>query len=196
MEWKNFPLDKKFDDFDSYESNPFFKLIEEGGYIAKQQGAKFKASNNEIVDKNTGQMSTVYVKEEKKKYIDKREFVKLTATGFDSVADLSSSELRLLMYIFFMLRVSNDKVEIKVSDVMRYSGYSTRKPVYKALTGLLNRGFLAKSTEKNMYFINILLFYKGTIIEKFFEYVFSKNQNAQNNRLPKEIKNDDDEEIG
>lgn len=196
MEWKNFPLDKKFDDFDSYESNPFFKLIEEGGYIAKQQGAKFKASNNEIVDKNTGQMSTVYVKEEKKKYIDKREFVKLTATGFDSVADLSSSELRLLMYIFFMLRVSNDKVEIKVSDVMRYSGYSTRKPVYKALTGLLNRGFLAKSTEKNIYFINILLFYKGTIIEKFFEYVFSKNQNAQNNRLPKEIKNDDDEEIG
>lgn len=194
MEWKNFPLDNKFDDFDSFDSNPFFKLIEEGGYIAKQQGAKFKASNNEMVDKNTGTISTVYVKEEKRKYVDKREFVKLPITGFESVANLSSSELRLLMYIFYKMRVSNDEVEIKPKDFMEYAGYTTRNPVYKALTGLLNKGFIAKSFDKNMYFINPLIFYKGTIIEKFFEYVFNRNKTEQENRFKKEIKSDENDE--
>ena len=194
MEWNKFPLDKKFDDFEAHDSNPFFKLIEEGGYIAKQQGAKFKASDNQMVDKNTGRISTVYVKEEKKKYVDKREFIKLPNTGFESVANLSSSELRMLMFIFHNLKVSEIEIEIQVANVMKYSGYSTRKPVYSALTGLLNKGFMAKANKKNTYFINPLIFYKGNIIESFFKYVFDRKSTEQKNRLDRTIKIDENDE--
>lgn len=196
MKWKDFPLDKKFDDFESYDSNPFFKFIEEGGYITKQQGAKFKASDKELVDNNTGQISTVYVKEEKKKYVDKREFIKLPSTGFDSVANLVPSELRLLMFISNNLKVGSIEIEIKVSNVQTFSGYSSRNPVYKALTGLLNKGFIAKKYgSKSIYFINPLIFYKGSIVENFFNYIFERNKKIESERIQdkkKEVSYDDE----
>jgi len=200
MEWKNYPLNEKFDDFESYDSNPFFKLIEEGGYITRQQGSTFKASSSNLVDNNTGEISTVYVRDEKKKYLDKREFVKMPITGFPSIANLVPSELKLLIFIFTNLKQSVLEINIKVKDVMIFSGYASRNPVYKALTGLLNKGFIAKKDNaKYTYFINPFIFYKGSIISEFFGYAFEKNKTIQSEiiqeKIEEEEKREDDDEL-
>lgn len=195
MEWKNYPLNEKFDDFESYNSNPFFKLIEEGGYITKQHGTTFKASSSNLVDGNTGEISTVYVRDEKKKYLDKREFIKMPVTGFPSIANLVPSELRLLIFIFTNLKQSILEINIKVKDVMIFSGYASRNPVYKALTGLLNKGFIAKKDNaKYAYFINPFIFYKGSMIESFFGYAFEKNKTIQSKRIQDKIQEIEEKE--
>jgi hypothetical protein len=186
MKWEAFPLNKTFEDFESYDSNPFFEIIEEGGYITKKKEVKFIKSTTNVVDNNTGELNPVFVRNEKRKYVDNRGFIKFPETGFESIAGLSAAELRLLVFIFKNLKLNKQDIEIKPADLMAFAGYSTRNPVYKSLTGLLNKGFIAKCKDmKHTYFINPYIFYKGSIIENFFTFVFQRNKEGYYDRIEK-----------
>lgn len=125
---------------------------------------KFKEKFEEI--RNTGQ-GDVYLS---KKIIYKSdEYTKIiipksiNITKYKDLPDLSKT---ILHYITVALLEYNSPLFImKVSELAEMLSLKTNKPIYRAINSLIEADYIARSSTKEVYWINHNYYYKGNIIK-------------------------------
>lgn len=83
---------------------------------------------------------------------------------------LSGMSLKLLIYIGQTLQWGQDKIAIKgvkLKNFMKECNISSRATVYNAINELVRYGFLAKSADSGMYWINPMIIFYGNRINKY-----------------------------
>lgn len=164
---------------EKHEENPLVEVTE----IKGKQKTVRAIGTGKMVDTITGEImagTAVVVR----KTVDEEHFVKVFAEGVRASFDLSPSGFKVFqlvlkaaqtgsfgadsIYLYFMNAVQDPDMPI------------SRQTFHKGLKELLNKRFIAASTQPNIYWINPHLFFKGDRVAFVSEYI----------KRPKRAKND------
>lgn len=157
----------KFSEFRKYATNPFMEQLVKSSLIASNTHPIPKQLMADgVLDKDTGEVidvEKVYAYAEGITYTDTRKFIKLFDVHLAQIGRLSAEELRVMIYIFQHLRYEGI-VFLHPQYISEYLHYKNRRSAENGLLGLLQKGFIAKSSKiPHEYFINPLVFFKGNI---------------------------------
>lgn len=140
--------------------NPFIKHLYDVKLRSKLVLAS-KGKNVDILNKQTGEIDTKYFEAlATYKHSDSTVFVKLYPDAYDVFKKLSKGATLMLWY--FMSRLNyEDTVLFDIDRAKEFTGYSSNKTIYKAITELKNNDIIANHKRNGMYYINPMLFYRG-----------------------------------
>lgn len=163
---------EKISECETFQNNPFLKSVA-NAYVIQSKDERVNLPTSLSISDNKGNhISQAFIRKNIKKYSDSREFIRIPTDGMKAMVDLNPTELKILCYIFEIMKYGELQVDIIVEDVKTYYSYVSRNPIYTGLIGLINKKFIArKHGEKSVYFINPLYFYKGSIVKPFFEFM-------------------------
>jgi len=152
----------KLKNFDSNETNPFLESLITTIQVGNRNIIAGSA-NKLLVNKKTGEVEahTVFMKNQK---VDKNNFIKIYVQDLSSFFDLSSSGMRVLLYIFAITRIGIDTVYFDIRDCKKFTKYSSKTTINSGLAQLLEKKFIARTTKVNLYFINPTFFFNGNRI--------------------------------
>lgn len=155
---------------EKYEENP---LVETGEIKTKQKTVR-AISTGKMVDTITGEVvagTAIVVR----KTVDEEHFVKVFAEGVKASFDLNPAGFKVFqlvlkaaqtgafgadsIYLYFMNAVQDPDMPI------------SRQTFHKGLKELIDKKFVAPSTQPNIYWINPHLFFKGDRVAFVTEYV-------------------------
>lgn len=135
---------KKLKEIASFKTNKSFKLMEEDfdtdlGIPA--ENVKF----NELVlaDKQTYEGN----------------FVKMFRADF--LPKLNIYAIKIFSYIVKNLEVNNNKIGLKVIDLQRSCDIEQSRRIYEGLKDLMDNGILAKTSYKEVYYVNPSIIFRG-----------------------------------
>jgi hypothetical protein len=122
--------------------------------------------------------------------IDKNKFVKVFTDELRTFFDLKKSTQKILHIVLVELQKVPGKDQIYLdhrhairffTDVKAPDGkpIMSKPTFYKALKELINKGFLAESTQTNQYYINPSLFFNGDRLKLVKEYVITEVAEAK-----------------
>jgi predicted transcriptional regulator len=165
-------------DYPKNEENPF---IHELLSIKRKNKIVAVARNKSVVDRLTGEATdAVFMGIQRE--VDKEDFVKIFTSGMKELFDLSKNTLKVFSYLLSITSF-DDKIFFELNHCKKYTGYTSRETIFKAIRELLQNGIIAKSLHPNMYFINPNYFYKGDRLVMIREYRVKKDSKA----IPEEI---------
>lgn len=168
---------EKISECETHPYNPFLKNIEET-YIIQRKDEKLSIPTSLAITDNKGNhISQAFIRQNVKKYSDSRDFIRIPVDGFRAMTDLNPSELKILCYIFEIIKYGELQVDVQVEEVKTFYSYVSRNPIYTGIIGLINKRFIArKKDERSIYFVNPMYFYKGSIVKPFFEYMSRREE--------------------
>lgn len=153
------------------------------GYTSKSNIDLTNSSTGEIIQMNN---RTIFYK---KQYVDNDTFIKFYTDGIKRWFDLSHGAYKVFGYFINELQKTpnSDIVHFSLQDCMDMCGYRTHPMVYKALTELIQKEFICKSSKyKLAFFINPRNIYNGGRIS-IYEDLINKD-NPPNDMNADEIK--------
>lgn len=167
---------ENYKDFPSFKKNPFTCLI---GDIVNMKwntvGTLNDFGTTKYVDNDTGEVVEANVSRvfRRKQYVDKTKFVKIY---FDQIRQLFALSQTAFKVFFFLVYESKDSFNdgstyLHMDECLEFCGYAQRNMVYRALTDLINKGFICKSDIPWRYFINPLYAFNGNRMIVFNEYI-------------------------
>ena len=115
--------------------------------------------------------------------VDEEQFTKVYLSQFESFWDLSKNAIRVFGYIMTKLKPKNDKIEFRISECMAYTKYSSKKPIYEGLAGLINSKIIARGYNEYTYFINPLVAFNGDRVSYVKTYVKKKEKTKDKDQL-------------
>lgn len=159
-----------------YDRNPFLDNLNVP-ITPKQQS--FVSKNRAIIDTTTGEVDDDVLLTGRRKYVDGEDFVKIFVKEMEAIFDLSKSGQRVFTYMLSKIKY-DDHFIFNMEECLEKTGYKSRTPVFKSLTELIQKEFIAKTKNQFVYWINPKLFYKGDRLVVVREY-----RKAKKNKVPK-----------
>ncbi len=169
---------KGINDFSVFLENPFLnKLIVETktktNVIATKNGGA-------ILNKSTGEIDEDTLFLAQRKQLDKEPFIKLFQSQLKALFGLTQAGVRVFGY-FMEQSKFDDKVIFNWDECKDFTSYSSTSTIQKGMVELLENNFIAKTKNKNIYFINPEIFFKGDRIVLVTEY--RKKKKPKKNEL-------------
>ncbi len=175
----------------AYPENPFWKKteIKVGSKMIRVSGGMHITANGESVSH-----SGIHVLKE----IDEDEFVKIYTRNIKAIFDLKPTAQRVLQYLIVELQKTPNADAIYLAWVGAEEYFSeheikvSRASFHRALSELIQKGFLAESIKPNMFWFNPNLFFNGNRITFIHEYRkgYSLENKKSENKLIKNRSND------
>lgn len=141
-------------DFGTYENNPF-----------EVKGIKMvsgKAKGRLMVDSDTGEYLDVIPAIINDIPKDTKEYRKIFIESINSIKEFSIPSLKIWTFILMNLKIRDDEVVCELEAIKNFTGYKSNVDVYKGLTELLDKKFIArKRGYKSVYFINSNMMFNG-----------------------------------
>jgi len=169
---------KKTDDV--YTTNPWARDLA----LTMRRGNKIVAmgKSNKILDVASGEMLDQDIAMVSKKIVDKTEFIKIFEGGISHLFSLSKAAQELfqvVLLIYLDEKFIGDRVYLS-PNALKTAGYPrTRVTLTNALNQLLEKGFLARVTdEKNLFWVNPNMFFKGDRMRMVQEYAIEGTPSA------------------
>ena len=167
----------KLSDAPIYESNPYEdKLNSSMGVKSVSVGSEKKFGSMQMVNKDTGEVEnlnetrTFY----RKQKVDNETFLKLYPKYLKLFFGLSSTAIKVLLYIFSELQKPDYKntnvLYFYIQDCMDMAGYNSRSAVYNGLVELIRVNFIQRHKLSNLYYVNPEVVFNGNrmlIVEEF-----------------------------
>lgn len=174
----------KLSNYSRNETNPFLEQAIQDVQITK----KYKTGTTErrailnAVHPDTGEIlgHTMFLRQIE---VDEEQFTKVYLSQFESFWDLSKNAIRVFGYIMTKLKPKNDKIEFRISECMAYTKYSSKKPIYEGLAGLINSKIIARGYNEYTYFINPLVAFNGDRVSYVKTYVKKKEKTKDKDQL-------------
>ena len=120
-------------------------------------------------DQSSGTAYVDYSKHDSEIEYDPFVGVEMFADMYPILADLSSSEMQVLSYVFSNMKRNCYDVYANCQDFLKFWGKNgdelNEKTFYRGLKGLRDRKLLF-FCEKNVYWVNYMYFFKGNRVKK------------------------------
>lgn len=120
-------------------------------------------SSNVAVNRDTGELFELNpFLEQKTVTVDLPTFTKIYHKSLPTVKDFSNSALKVYCYILNNIRINSDEIYMYMGELKEFTGYRTTANIYKGITELLEKQFIARatgSTEK--YWVNANFLFNG-----------------------------------
>lgn len=153
----------------AYKENPFWVKTEVkiGSKMVKVAGGKHVSRDGEEINH-----SGIHVVKD----VDESEFLKIYTKNIKAIFDLKPTAQRVLQYLMVKLQKTpnSDAVYLSWIGAGEYFDENkigvSRASFHRSLSELIDKGFLAESTEPNMFWFNPNLFFNGnrmTFIHEF-----------------------------
>ena len=160
-------------DVDLYEKNPFITQISGLKTRAKRVTAK---GGKAIIDTTTGEVEDV-AEIVSVHRVDNEQFVKIFTSNLKQFFNLKPTTYRMVQVLLHQLGRARDRdtVYLNVSVAEQYFISTDQNPIskasyYNAMRELIQKGFIAESTNPNLYWINPALFFNGDRVRFVKEY--------------------------
>lgn len=158
----------------AYPENPFWKNTEVkiGTKMVRVSGGKHINIEGESISH-----SGIHIVRE----VDENEFVKIYTKNIKAIFDLKPTTQRVLQYLIIELQKTPNADAIYLAWVGADQYFSendiksSRASFHRALSELIQKGFLAESTKPNMFWFNPNLFFNGNRLTFVHEYRKSNN---------------------
>lgn len=168
-EMKKEPIPGKRKNVLAYPENPFWQKteIKIGSKMVKVSGGKHINVEGESISH-----SGIHVVRE----IDENEFVKIYTKNIKAIFDLKPTAQRVLQYLITELQKTPNADAVYLAWVGAEEYFSenhiksSRASFHRALSELIQKGFLAESTKPNMFWFNPNLFFNGNRLTFIHEY--------------------------
>lgn len=140
-----------------YSENPFLRNLiiplvpKSNMYVSKDKN---------IVNIKTGEIDDDILLTGKKKYVDGEQFVKIFIKEMEVIFDLSKASQKVFAYMLSKVRY-DDLLMLNIEECLERVDYKSKGPIFKSLAELIQKGFIAKTKNQFVYWINPKLFYKG-----------------------------------
>lgn len=153
----------------AYPENPFWEKteIKIGSKMVKVSGGKHVNGDGESISH-----SGIHVVRE----VDENEFVKIYTKNIRAIFDLKPTAQRVLQYLMTELQKTPNADAIYLAWVGADEYFcendikASRASFHRALSELIQKGFLAESTKPNMFWFNPNLFFNGNRLTFVHEY--------------------------
>ena len=153
----------------AYPENPFWEKTEVkiGSKMVKVSGGRHINGDGESISH-----SGIHVVRE----VDENEFVKVYTKNIRAIFDLKPTAQRVLQYLMTELQKTPNADAIYLAWVGADEYFSendikaSRASFHRALSELIQKGFLAESTKPNMFWFNPNLFFNGNRLTFVHEY--------------------------
>jgi hypothetical protein len=178
------PIQGKRKNVLAYPENPFWEKTEvkigskmirvAGGYHVNHEGENVSHSGVHIV-----------------REVDEDEFVKVYTKNIKAIFDLKPTAQRVLQYLITQLQKTPNADAIYLAWVGAEEYFSendiktSRASFHRALSELIQKGFLAESTKPNIFWFNPNLFFNGNRLTLVHEYRKIKTQAEEKQALNK-----------
>lgn len=140
--------------------NPFIENL----YDIKTRTKNIIAKKGQVVDtvdRETGEIQSKYYDALVfPKVVDPTSFVKLYPSSYDVFKTLSKPATMMLWYFLSNLGYG-DTVALNVAKAKEFTGYSSDKSIYNAISELKKADVIANHYRNSIYFVNPILFYRG-----------------------------------
>lgn len=152
---------KKLADFESLTVNPYQEKLKPLFKIGWRRIDPEKAK--QVVDTDSGEVLFISEVGNVKLIInDNSEFTKLFAAANNEIPKLTTQGLKMLTYIFTLIKKDVDWIKVDGSSAMEWCGFSSRTQLYNGLISLLEHKFICRKTGgANEYYINVNYFFNG-----------------------------------
>lgn len=169
-----------------YIKNPFV----DDHLITQLSGLKnvyyTQTTRNAIVDMETAEMTPASLQVVKQIRSDKESFVKLYTTHLKAFFELSTTAYKVLQYVLNTIQtesINEDKVYLSLLRAEKFfteqGAKISKATYYKAMKELVEKLFIAETTDVNVYFINPKLFFNGDRIEFITKFFLDENKNQK-----------------
>lgn len=153
----------------AYPENPFWQKTEVkiGSKIIRVAGGVHLNADGESISH-----SGIHVVRE----VDENEFIKIYTKNIRAIFDLKPTAQRVLQYLITELQKTPNADAVYLAWVGAEDYFSemniksSRASFHRALTELIQKGFLAESTKPNMFWFNPNLFFNGNRLTFIHEY--------------------------
>lgn len=146
----------KLSDFATYTENPFSISGINIKHVVKK-GEAF-----EVANVNTGELELFQRAGQEINFNrDSLQFTKVYNGAICDIKNFSLSAIKVWCYILENLSINKDDICINVVDCVKYAGYDSKSIIYKGICELISKGFIARKTGVNMYYINPDKFFNG-----------------------------------
>jgi hypothetical protein len=164
-----FPVQGKRKNVLAYPENPFWEKteIKIGSKMVKISGGKHISADGESISH-----SGIHVVRE----VDENEFVKIYTKNIRAIFDLKPTAQRVLQYLMTELQKTPNADAIYLAWVGAEDYFcendikASRSSFHRALSELIQKGFLAESIKPNMFWFNPNLFFNGNRLTFVHEY--------------------------
>lgn len=153
----------------AYQKNPFWEAqeVKIGSKMIKVAGGQHVSSDGESIVH-----SGIHVVRQ----VDETEFLKLYTSNVKAIFDLKPTSLRVLQYLMLRLQETPNADAIYLAWVGAEEYFSeenlkvSRSSFHRALKEMMDKGFIAESTQPNMFWFNPHLFFNGNRMSFIQEY--------------------------
>lgn len=152
---------KKLSDFESLTKNPYQEKLKPQFKIGWRRIDPEKAK--QVVDTDSGEVLFISeVGNVKLLLADNSEFTKLFAAANTEIPKLNTQGLKMLTFIFTLIKKDVDWIKIDGSSALKWCGFSSRTQLYNGIISLLENKFICRKTGgANEYYINVNFFFNG-----------------------------------
>ena len=92
---------------------------------------------------------------------------------------LSNAGIRVLFYVFQIMKPNKDVIYFDVNECLSYTAYSSKTTVYKGLKELLEAGVIARGKHNYLFFVNFHIVFNGNRLK--LTYEIEKKQHTHAN---------------
>ena len=144
----------KLSDYEKHSKNPFDAKIKKrnGQVVSKQVGEAYSSMTGELLSNN---VSLVVHKP-----IDRSEFIKLFTSSLSMFFTINESEFKVFIYMLQNLEINTGRARFHLHDCMKETNYS-KVTTYRAIAGLCEKQFAARTTMPYYYWINPSIVFNG-----------------------------------
>lgn len=138
-----------------FEQSPFTPEIRKGNkpIVASRIGETYSSLTGELISDNVKVVVT--------KSMDRSEFVKFFTKQLSLLIEIDPSEIKVFLYLCKNLSKDTGKARFNMDDVRELTGY-TKPTIYRALSKLCQRQFIAKTMTSKNYWVNSSIAFNGS----------------------------------
>jgi hypothetical protein len=174
----------KISNYKGFEENPFVeKAISEIQITKKTQllRGKDRSEVKLIVDEMSGEVEgyTAFMRFIE---VDEEKFAKLYLSQLSAFWDLSKPSIKVFSYIMTILIPKKDEFYFFMEDCLKYTNYSSERSVFEGISGLIDAGIIARSSNNVKYFVNPLVAFNGSRVTFAKTYIKKKKDKEVENK--------------
>ena len=155
-------VNKGIKDFEVFKESPYTLLgVESRNRVSVAKGQVVSdTSTGELYDmRKLAKTETVEV--------DTLSYTKVYHNSLESVSEFSIPALKIWCFILQAIKPTKYAFEINFKEAMEFSGYKSIPNIYKGIVELLDKGFIAKSVGRNMFFLNPNYYFNGDRLKNY-----------------------------
>lgn len=158
--------------FQKHSTNPFVDIHLLNQLSGRKNVYYTQTDSTTIIDLKTQEIEPVTTQIVKSVKADKEQFVKIFTTHLKSFFELNQTAYKMLQYVLYTVQneaMNSDKVYLNLNKAQIYfknlGQNCSSSSYYLGMKTLVEKAFIAETTDLNVYYINAKLFFNGDRIE-------------------------------